>query len=409
MTYFGELRTNWRPLSAASLGQAAGYSLVNYVANIFTPHLIDEFGWSSSDIALVSSAALFGILCQPIAGRFTDLIGVRRMALVGVVTAPVVFLGLGTMTGALGLYFLLFLVQITVVGSTTGPAVYSRLIAQQFDRARGVALAIAACAAPAARAAIVPFLSRFIDASGWRAGYAALAAGTAVAGISAILLIPPSTGARQTTGLLGRDSVRDYGAIVRSHPFRLIVAGVMLCNLSFMMQTTQLKVILLGRGFDSTTASWAISLFAFSVIVGRLLCGFALDRFPTYAVAAISLGLPGLGLAILATGSASPTAIGLAVLLLGLALGSEGDLLAYVVMRFFDLAVYSTVLGLVLGALALSVSLGSLLLSLFLELGPSFTPFLILSAIAALTGSGMFLRLRRVPPVSRGAPGKQEL
>jgi hypothetical protein len=141
----------------------------------------------------------------------------------------------------------------------------------------------------------------------------------------------------------------------------------------------------------------AISLFATSVVVGRLLCGVALDRFPTHVVAAVSLGLPALGLGALASGSAAPMLVSGAALTLGLSLGAEGDVLAYLIMRYFNLATYSTALGMVIGALALSITVGSLLLSLTLKLSSSYVPFLLISATCVLAGGGTFMLLGRVP------------
>jgi MFS family permease len=400
LTYLGELRTNWRFLAAAGVGMTAGYLLVNYIGNLFTPHLIQEFGWSRGDIALIGATAFLGIIGQPIVGRLADAFGVRRVALIGVVSAPLIFAALSAMSGSLLEYFLLCLAQVTIVGGTTTTVVYSRLIAQHFDRARGIALAIAACAAPATAAVSIPFLSEYIDSSGWRAGYLVVAACTAVGGAIAMLLIPAGSDVRRRVGPVAGDFWKRYGAIVRNPAFRLIVAGVILCNLSWTLQTAQFKVLLLDRGVDSATGSMAVSVFAFSVIVGRLLCGVALDRFPVHLVVAISLGLPGLGLGLLATGSSTSVAIAVAALLLGLALGAEGDVLAYTVMRYFQLEVYSTVLGLVLGSLALSVSVGSLLLGAVLKISGSFTPFLVFSAMAAFVGAAMFYLLKRLPTVA---------
>jgi MFS family permease len=401
MTYLGEFRANWRYAIAASIGMAAGYLLVNYIGNVFTPHLIKELGFSRSDIALVGATSFLGILGQPIVGRLVDAFGVRLTAMVGVICAPLIFLGLSAMTGSLIQYFLLSLVQVTVVGGTTASVVYTRLIAQRFDRARGIALAIAACAAPATATLSIPFLSEFIDVHGWRAGYMLLAACVAVAGALAMLLIPAGTGARRSAEASSVDRKGRYRVIIKSPAFLFIITGVILCNLSWTMQTSQLKVLLLDRGVDAATGAMAISLYPLSVIGGRLLCGLCLDRFPTYAVVALSMGLPCLGLGILLTGSTEPSAIAAAVLVLGLSQGAEGDVLAYAVMRYFALEIYSTVFGLVLGALALSVSVGSLLLSYTLKITEgSFTPFMILGAIAALLGAAMFMMLKRIPIVS---------
>jgi MFS family permease len=380
------------------MGEAAGYHLISYVSNLFTPHLINEFGWSRSAIALVGSSAFASIVGQPVAGRLTDALGVRRMALIGVVSAPLVLLGLSVMNGALVVYFTLSLLLVLLVGGTTTAPVYSRLIAYRFRRARGIALAVAACAPAAVAAAVIPFLSRLIDVRGWRSGFMALAVYTAIAGAVAILLIPAGADVRPTAGV-GTRGRRSYGAIARNRAFQLIMGGFVLCTLSVAMQLSQLKVILLDRGLDSDTGSLAVSLFAFSMMLGRIGCGVALDRFPVHAVSAIALGLPGAGLLILASGTSVMPLIGVAVLLLGLSFGAEGDIVAYAVMKFFNLEIYSTVLGLVFGALALSVAGGSLLLSLMLKLSGNYTSFEVLSGVSALIGGGMFWRLKRVPPM----------
>jgi MFS family permease len=399
LTYLGEIRASWRALLAASFGQAAGYSLINYVGNVFTPHLLQEFGWSRSVVALAGTTIFLNILVQPLAGRLADILGVRRMAAIGIVSMPLVFLGFSAMTGTVAQFYLLTLVMVTVVGGTTSATVYSRLIARSFSRARGFALAVAACAPALAGAACVPFLSRYIDASGWRQGYIALAVAVGIAGLLVQLAIPSHSDVRAPAKGGARGPAGIYGAIGKDRTFLLIASGIVLCSLSITMQTTQLKVILLDRAVESNTGSLAISLFAVSVIVGRLLCGVALDRFPPYAVVAVSLGLPGIGLALLASGASALVLIVMAVVLLGLGLGAEGDVMAYLVMRYFKPEIYSTVLGMIFGALALSMAAGALVLSYLLELTQSYTPFLALCAVAALVGSALFLRLRTVSTV----------
>jgi len=397
MRYLQELHVNWRVITAAALGQAAGYSIVNYINNLFTPHLIEQFGWTRSDIANVGIALFLGILAQPIAGRLTDAFGVRKVAMIGVICAPIVWLGLSAMTGDLWQLLLLVVIQVVLIGGTTSATIYSRLIAQQLKLARGMGLAIAAVAPPAVAAACVPFLARIIDAHGWRAGYVAVAVGTAVAGLVAIRLIPRGEETSRGFASLGLHSFREYAAIAREPAFKLIMAGMVLCNLSFTLQTAQLKVILLDRGIDSDMGTYAVSLFASSVIAGRLLCGIALDRFPPYAVSAFSLGLPGIGLGIFATGTADAVLISTAVLMMGFALGAEGDVLAYLVMRYFPLEIYSTVLGTLLGGLALAIAVGSAVLSLTLKLSGGFTLFLAMSSVAALLGGALFLLLKKLP------------
>jgi hypothetical protein len=114
-------------------------------------------------------------------------------------------------------------------------------------------------------------------------------------------------------------------------------------------------------------------------------------------VAWIGLGLPGIGLAMLATGSSGLMVVAPAVLMLGISLGAESDILAYLVGKYFRLEIFSTVFGVLLGGLALSVASGSLLLSYVLAKTEAYTLFLIVSSMLVLLGSALFYRLGRFP------------
>lgn len=404
MAYLGELRTSWRYLAAACLGQGAGISLTNYIANLFTPHLLNAFGWTRADIAIVSTTAILGLFFQPIAGRMTDTFGVKRMALIGVIALPLIFVGLSMMTGILTQFILLYIIMYVIPGTTTGPTVYTRLIAENFERTRGLALALGACTPPAVVVFLAPSLAGFMDVHGWRNGYLLVAACLALGGMAALLLIPARGGESLKAARVSKPPAESYGAVLRKPALHLVMAGIVLCNLSFMMQTVHLKVILSERGIDSATGSLAVSLFAGSVIFGRIACGLALDRFPAHLVTAISMMLPGLGLVILATGTASPVPIAIAVIMFGASFGADGDIIAYLAMKYFKMEIYSTVVGFSLAALSLSTSGGSALMSLLLKMTGSYTPFIVLAAVAAFLGCGAFLMLGRHPTVEHAAP-----
>lgn len=394
--YFGEFRQSWRPLAAASLGMAAGYTINNYLNNIFFPPLMQEFGWNSSNIALIGATMTLSVIFQPLAGRLTDRFGVRRVALFGVIMSAVIYLLMSMMTGSFWVFLLLVMLQIATVTSTTGAVVYSRLIAQSFDRARGMALATAVCAPSVVGALVVPLMTGFIETQGWRSGYLVAAAATLVGGLIAVLIAP----GQRSMPVKARDVGRSGGSlktIAKSRAFQLILIGVMACSLSISLQTTQLKVVIMGAGIDSAQASWLISIYAMGVIAGRFLSGAALDTLPTYLVAAVAMALPGVGLLILATGTASLPLLVAAIAVLGVSLGAEGDVAAYLVMRYFPIEVYSTVLGVVIGSIAFAAGIGGLVLSALLRLSGDFTPFLGFSGVAALLGGALFLGLRAVP------------
>lgn len=398
MTYFGEFRVNWRTMAAAGLGMGFGFSLYLYISSLFAPHLIHEFGWSKAQLALLGTTYLVSLVAFPVVGRLTDIHGPRRIATVGAVAYPAIFVAMSATNGSFAWFFLLNLLLLLLVGSTLSSALCSRLIAQEFDRARGLALSVMASAAPASAAIIAPLLSRLIDAQGWRAGYLALAACTAISGVMVLAFMPRH---RPPAAASAEDAAnvvsRDYRTILRSPPFRIIAASIFLCCLTALALPAQLKLVLLDRGLDSNMAALMISFYTGGIVVGRVACGIALDRLPPHLVAAVSLGLPSLGLFILASGLGTPLLIGVAVAIIGLAMGAELDIATYLVMRYFAVEVYSSVYGLIAAFTALSGVSGSLLLSLTLRLTGDFSLFLLIGGVAMAACSLLILMLGRYP------------
>lgn len=393
-SYGAELSANKRVLAAVTAGMGAGYLLNHYIANTFAPNLIEEFGWSRSGFALIGAFGLISLLVIPIVGRMTDRFGSRRVAMIGVVALPLTFVAYSQMSGSLTAYAVITVIQNLVAGATTSSVVYSRLIAERFVAARGLALAIAATSPALVGLLGTPLLQNVIDAHGWRTGYVVVAGWTAVVGSLALILIPRRSPDDQVKAKRKRRTAcEDYPLVLRNPAFWAIFAGFFLCNLIYPMQSTQMKLMLLENGASAGFAALLISVFAGGVMVGRIVCGLALDRFPVHFVAAIAMGLPAIGLFMLAFGVSEPAVLGLAVVLMGLSLGAESDLAAYLVMRYFQVEIYGTVLGLVVTSLALSATAGAMLLSMTLNLVDHFWLYMLLAGISSVVGSLLFLLL----------------
>lgn len=393
-SYIGEIRLNWTYLFAATLGISFGYAINAYVNNVMSTELIREFGWSKAQFALLGATMIIGIVSMPVAGRLADCYGTKRVALVGVVASPLAYLTLSTIGPNFYAFLAVNILQVMIVGATTTTTVYSRLIAERFDRARGSALSILACSPPALAVIGVPLLNSVVELWGWRTGYLLLAIVTAVGGGAALLLLPRSVSSNQIRVARPLRSLNDYGAILNNPAFRIIAFAFLLCHLTNIAISTQLKLILIDRGIASDMASAMISLFAFGTILGRLCTGFTLDRFQSHIVAAVVLGAPGIGLLILGSGIASFPLLVVAILLIGAAAGAELDVLAYLIMRFFPVDVYGTAFGLVAAVTAVSSTMGSLLLSALLSAGGGFGEFFLSTSVTTFVGASLFLLLR---------------
>lgn len=394
--YMAEIRAHGRVLAAVTAGMGAGYLLNHYIANSFAPNLIAEFGWSRAEFALIGALGLLSLFVVPVVGRMTDLFGSRRVAMIGVIAFPLTFVAYSQMNGSLSVYAAITVVQNLIAGATTSSTVYSRLIAERFVIARGLALAVAATSPALVGLLGTPMLQAVIDTQGWRTAYLVVAAWTAVVGLLALVLIPRRAPDDPAKAKGKRRSARkDYPWVFRSPAFWAIFAGFFLCNLIYPLQSSQMKLMLLESGASAGTAALLISVFAGGVMVGRIACGLALDRFPAPLVAVIAMGLPAIGLFTLAAGVSTPAVLAGAVVLMGLSLGAESDLAAYLVMRYFPVEIYGTVLGLVVTSLALSATAGALLLSLTLALVDHFWLYMLIAGISSVIGSLLFLLLGR--------------
>ena len=402
MAYFGEFRAHWQPLAAATAGLSAGLSLSAYTNAAMAPRFLEEFSWSRSDFALTGVITLLTFVFLPFYGRLTDLLGVRRVAVIGVVGLPACWIAYAAMTGPIWQYFAIN-VAVIAVGVTTTPAIYSRIVATSFGQARGLALAVAISGPPLLGAVGAPVLEAVNRAHGWRVGCLVIAATIAVVGTVALLMVPAAdTPAKQPAAQGDRGGV--YRMVARRPVFWILLGAVLLCNLYHSVTTSQLGVVLGDSVRTGEAVAALISTFAGAVIVGRFVCGVALDRLPAHLVAAGALALPGLGCLLFASGWDSFAVLVVAVCCLGAAWGAEGDVIAYLVSRRFSLNIYSTVLSVLSAAIGVSSAVGAAILSWSLRGSDSFTGFLVFAGVAALLGGGSLLLLGRrqheVEPVS---------
>lgn len=401
MSYFAELRQNWRPLLAATIGMASGMSLVGVVTSTIVPSLLADVGWSKADFAAVGSIALIMSFVFPFIGRLTDLIGVRWTALIGQVVLPLAYLAYSMMDGHLWVYVAIFAVQ-SLICVTTTSTVYTRLPVQYVVKARGLALAVVASGPAIAGIAVAPLLNHYVEAHGWRAAYQIVALFTALAGLATFLLIPRSSAPPKPTALAPKRRAReDYPTIFRTQAFWILLVAMLLCNLFMTILLVQMKFLLLAKGVPGEGAAVMLSTVSIGMLAGRFVTGVALDRFSPYIVSFVGLALPSIGLFLFASSLNSPLVLTIAVFCIGFASGAEGDIIGFLVARHFGVAIYSSTLGLLTAAMSFSTASGALLLSYTMRVTGGFQAYLLIVGTAALIGATAILFLKRSRPGER--------
>ncbi|MFM5929719.1 MAG: MFS transporter [Novosphingobium sp.] len=401
--YFGELLRNWRVVAAAGLGMAVGLQMFSYITSIFAPFLIKEFGWARSTFALIGFTMLVTLPTMPIAGRLADRFGAKRMATIGVVLLPLVIWSFSRLNGQFSAYFLCS-AGVMAVGCLTSPVTYTRLIVERFDRARGLALTIVMSAPALTGIFLPPFLTDFMGSHGWRDAYQMLTLFVLVAGVIAIFLIPRGCGEAppRKPKVASAPRERHFREVLATPAFWAIFAGVLLTTLHTPLHGSQFVVLLNEQGFDGMAAARMVQVYSLGTLIGRIVCGLALDHFPSRIVATVSMVLPAFGLALLASPYDAAWAIAVAVFLVGVTVGAEGDLLSFLVGKYFRMEIFGTALGMCYCALYIASLSGVMLNSALLKRFDTFSPFLWLTAAAVLFGSLLFLRLPSVTAPRRG-------
>lgn len=396
-----EFRNGWTALLAATAGMSSGLGLNAYINNIFGPYLLEAFNWSKAEFALNGAISIITVLWIPFIGRMSDLFGVRKVAFFGIIAYPCSFLLMSQLTGDVRLLYAIHFMQVILCASTTA-TVYCRVVAERFSRQRGLALAICAAGPAVIGAVASPLLTGFIDTHGWRSGFHAMAIFSGLLGVLTLMLLPKKS-ASSKSDLQKFSARKDYRTIFSSPAFRIIAVSSFLCSLTHALATSQIKIVLADHGVSAVEAGYMVSIFAVGVILGRLVAGVALDKWPTHIIAAIGMGLPCIGSYILATDTTQLAMLGVAIILIGLSFGAEADILAYVTARYFPMHIYSSVMGLLTTAVGLAIGLGSGLLSYMLSKTDSFTAFLLFGGTLVLAGGINLLRLGAIESANRQA------
>lgn len=161
----------WPLPLAAALGYATSVIHI-YGASPYLKVVSAEFGWSRAEMTFGLTIAtiiqaVFGVLI----GITVDRIGPRPLALVGVVLTGGAFALIGTASGTLTNWYLLWAVMAFAVLPVQA-TVWTSAVASRFAVSRGMALAVTLCGASLAQFLFPLLATSLIAAYGWREAFA---------------------------------------------------------------------------------------------------------------------------------------------------------------------------------------------------------------------------------------------
>jgi cyanate permease len=174
--------------------------------------------------------------------------------------------------------------------------------------------------------------------------------------------------------------------------FWLMVCAFFLVSASVQGCMVHLAAMLNDRGVNSQTAALGSSLAGAAVLLGRVGTGYLLDRFFAARVAAFFFGGAVIGMGLLCIANSAGILFA-GALFVGLGLGAELDLIAYLISRYFGLCAFGKVYSFAFAGFALAGALGPLIMGAGFDSTGSYRLPLAYFCVATLAAAVLMTRL----------------
>jgi predicted MFS family arabinose efflux permease len=191
---------------------------------------------------------------------------------------------------------------------------------------------------------------------------------------------------------LDADLGLSWGEAWRTPTFWLLFCSFVPVSASVQACLTHVGAILADQGAPARAAALATSLFGAGLLVGRAGSGYLLDRFFAPRVAAFIFGCAAAGMGLLRIAGSQELAFA-AAFLIGLGLGAEVDIMAYLTSRYFGLPSFGAIYGFVFAGFALAGGLGAYLMGAAFDATGSYELALTLCSIVTFIGAALMMRL----------------
>jgi len=367
----------WVVVAAAFIIIMIGYGLRNSFS-IFYPAIVEEFGWSRGNTALMFSIHLFVYgLAAPIVGRLVDKFEPRLVLSIGavVVGGGIALCSLATSQWQ---FYLLYGVMVAVGLSMIGITPLSTIIANWFVEKRGLVIGILAAGFGTSLVS-APIIQFLISSFGWQTAYLIIGLFSIPLVVTLCILFirrsPQERGllpdGRSQQQALSEPQALDKHAslnerwasttwtlrqAMKTYQFWFIFL-IASSSVGFAEQVgiTHLVYFLRDVGYEPMQAATIYSVFGIAFAVGNLLSYFSdrLGREKVFIPGCL-LGAGAVLLLFLITDTTQPWMPFLFAVLLGLGLGIEGPVMLATVTDLFQ----GKHLGSIIGFAILGSALG---------------------------------------------------
>ena len=396
-----EFAMGWKVLLAGLVGVACGASPLpfNTIGFVLAP-MKAEFGWSYAQTSLgVTIYGVIGALLAPYFGSLADKHGVRKVAMLSTLAFGLIFACIGAIPASIfAFYVMWFLVGLVGIGST--PVTWSRAVNMWFFKNRGLALGIL-LVGTSISALVVPRVAVWaIGEWGWRGMYPAVALFPLLVALPIAYFWfreprPEETPEEITSGggLVGVS----LAEALRDRRFWTIWLSIALVALAYGGAHIHMPEIIKQHGMGVTEGASIMGMIGFALMAGRVITGWLLDRIWAPFVCLPILLIPALACYWLMGTSSDTQTIYIAAFMLGFAAGAESDLIAYLASRYFGMANYGKIYGMLYMPFGFASAVSPVLYGRVRDVSGSYDQMLFAAMFLFAAGAVLLITLGRYP------------
>ena len=341
-----EFQRGWTVLIGCFIGIGVSLvSLIYYSGGIWIKPWQEEFGWTRAETGLGQGLGTLAIvLGAPMAGALIDKYGLRRMATISLLLYGAGIFLFNQMGDATWVYYILsFVMALMALPST--PLGFTRVVNAWFHKHKGLALGISLTSTGFGGFLIPKYLTPYVAEHGWRAGYMILFYIVMIAVPFVWFLVRDQP--EQHGDTIDEETLTGQGIslkeAMRTPTFWKVGTVFLLISIAIIGLIPSFIPLLQDAGMTAVQAGGYAAFLGLSVMIGRLLTGYLIDRFFAPYVLAVVFLFVASGCLALGLGGASYALWG--AIALGLAIGAEVDLIGYFTAKYFGMQHYGSIYG----------------------------------------------------------------
>jgi MFS family permease len=325
-----------------------------YSLGIVYEPMEQEFEVNRATLMMLPTAmSVGGMLMAPFLGKWAGKGSIRNMMCLGCLAMGVGFL-LSTQATELWQLIAIFGTCMTFAAGTMGGVTTQALVVNWFQENRTMALGISMMGMSLSGAVMAPVANSIVSNDGWREayelfGYVTLAAiplvWFTVVGRPSEL---PSSNSKTVHDGMRLSAAPDDFSMRDGLKERNLWIIAIVCGLSFMATTALMNNIILhatGEGMDKADAAFLVSMLAIGAAAGKLVFGWAANRFGEQRSLMVAIAAQTIGISILLV-DIPYAALLSSCLVLGVGLGGVMPLGAALLARAFGQAKFGPMMGL---------------------------------------------------------------